>query len=96
MPVIDRGWNRLVLAADVLRPTNDAQTLNMGADWRIADMVSIRAGYQSLFKAESENGLTLGVGLDLEISGMAIVFDYSFQYFGKLGMLNTTSLALTF
>jgi len=59
-------------------------------------MVSIRAGYQSLFKAESENGLTLGVGLDLEISGMAIVFDYSFQYFGKLGMLNTTSLALTF
>ncbi|RKY56308.1 MAG: hypothetical protein DRP93_01665 [Candidatus Neomarinimicrobiota bacterium] len=96
MPVIDKGWNRLVLAADVMRPTNDAQTLNMGLDWRIADMVSIRAGYQSLFKAERENGLTLGVGLNLEISGMAIVFDYSFQYFGKLGMLNTTSLALTF
>ena len=96
MPVIDRGWNRLVLAADVMRPTNDAQTLNLGLDWKIADMVSLRAGYQSLFKAEKENGLTLGIGVDLEISGMAIVFDYSFQHFGKLGMLNTTSLALTF
>jgi hypothetical protein len=96
MPVIDRGWNRLMLAADVVRPTNDAQTLNMGADWKIADMVSIRAGYQSIFKSEKENGLTLGMGIDLEISGMAIVFDYSFQSFGKLGMLNTTSLAITF
>lgn len=96
MPVIDSRTNRLVLGADVMRPTNDAQTLNLGADWRIANMVSIRAGYQSLFKAEKENGLTLGIGLDLEISGMSIVFDYSFQHFGRLGMLNTTSLALTF
>ena len=96
MPVVDRGWNRLMLAADVVRPTNDAQTLNIGADWKIADMVSIRAGYQSMFKTEKENGLTLGMGIDLEISGMAIVFDYSFQSFGRLGMLNTTSLAITF
>lgn len=96
MPVIDSRMNRLVLAADVMRPTNDAQTLNLGADWRIADIVSLRAGYQSMFKAEKENGLTLGIGLNLDISGMAIVFDYSFQHFGRLGMLNTTSLALTF
>ena len=96
MPLIDKGWNRLVLAADVMRPTNDAQTLNIGADWTIANMVSVRAGYQSMFKSEKENGLTLGVGIDLDISRMAIVFDYSFQYYGRLGMLNTTSLALTF
>ncbi|MEA2077819.1 MAG: PorV/PorQ family protein [Candidatus Marinimicrobia bacterium] len=96
MPVIDRGWNRLVLAADVMRPINDAQTINLGADWRIADIISLRAGYQSLLKADRENGLTLGVGVDIEISGLAIVFDYSFQYFGTLGMLNTTSLAVTF
>ena len=96
MPVIQSNWNRLVIAADVMRPTNDAQTLNIGADWKIADMVSVRAGYQSMFKAERENGLTLGLGIDLSISGMAFVFDYSFQSFGKLGMLNTTSLALTF
>jgi hypothetical protein len=96
MPVVDKGWNRLVLAADVMRPTNDAQTLNIGADWTIADMVSLRAGYQSMFKSDKENGLTLGIGIDLEISGMTIVFDYSFQHFGRLGMLNTTSLALTF
>ena len=96
MPLIDKGWNKLVVAADVMRPTNDAQTLNLGADWTIADMISLRAGYQSMFKTEKENGLTLGVGVDLDISGMKIVFDYSFQHFGRLGMLNTTSLALTF
>jgi hypothetical protein len=96
MPVIDRGMTHLVLAADVMRPTNDAQTLNLGADLKIANMLSIRAGYQSLFKAERENGLTLGLGLDINISGYAVVFDYSFQHFGKLGILNTTSLAFTF
>lgn len=96
LPVIDRGFTRLILSGDVMRPTNDAQTLNLGADLRIADIVSIRAGYQALFKEERENGLTLGVGIDLKVSGMAIVFDYGFQYFGKLGMLNTTSFALTF
>lgn len=96
MPVIDRDMTSLVLAADVLRPTNDAQMLNLGADLKIANMISVRAGYQSLFKSKGENGLTLGVGLNVNISGYQIVFDYSFQHFGKLGMLNTTSLAFTF
>ncbi len=96
MPVIDRGPTRLLLAADVMRPTNNAQMLNVGADLRIADIISLRAGYQSLFREEAENGLTLGLGLDIGISGYAVVFDYSFQNFGKLGILNTTSLALTF
>ncbi|MDD3095874.1 MAG: PorV/PorQ family protein [Candidatus Neomarinimicrobiota bacterium] len=96
MPVIDRDLTSLVLAADVMRPTNDAQILNLGADLKIANMVSVRAGYQSLFKSESENGLTLGLGLNVDISGYQIVFDYGFQYFGKLGMLNTTSFTLTF
>jgi len=96
MPVIDNDAAKLVLAADVMRPTNDAQSLNIGADLRIADMLSLRAGYQSLFKKEHENGLTVGVGLDIDISGYAIVFDYSFQSFGRLGVLNTTSLALSF
>ncbi|MDZ7797851.1 MAG: hypothetical protein U5N56_12840 [Candidatus Marinimicrobia bacterium] len=96
MPVIDNGAVRMLLAADVMRPTNNAQTLNIGTDLRIADIISLRAGYQSLFKEDRENGLTLGIGLDIEISGYAIVFDYGFQQFGKLGILNTTSLALTF
>lgn len=96
MPLVNTRNNKLVLAADVMRPTNDAQTLNLGADWTIANIVSVRAGYQSLFKTERENGLTLGLGLNLEISGMSVVFDYSFQHFGRLGMLNTTSFALTF
>ncbi len=96
MPVLNTRNNRLVLAADVVRPTNDAQTLNLGADWMIANIISVRAGYQSLFKSESESGLTLGLGLNLNISGMNIIFDYSFQNYGRLGMLNTTSFALTF
>ncbi|MCK4812760.1 MAG: PorV/PorQ family protein [Candidatus Marinimicrobia bacterium] len=96
MPVIDKGFTKLLLAGDVMRSTNDAQTINLGADLRIADIISLRAGYQSLMKAERENGLTLGVGIDIEISGYSIIFDYGFQSFGKLGMLNTTSLALTF
>ncbi len=96
MPLIDKDAVRMLLAADVMRPTNNAQTLNIGTDLRIADIISLRAGYQSLFKEDRENGLTLGIGLDIEISGYAIVFDYGFQQFGKLGILNTTSLALTF
>jgi len=96
MPVVNTRSNKLVLAADVMRPTNDAQVLNLGMDWEIANMISVRAGYQSMFKAERENGLTLGLGLDLEISGISLVFDYSFQHYGRLGMLNTTSFALTF
>jgi hypothetical protein len=96
MPLIDRDMTSFIVAADVMRPTNDAQMLNLGADLRIANMLSLRAGYQSLFNSGSENGLTLGVGLNVNISGYAILFDYSFQHFGKLGVLNTTSLAFTF
>lgn len=96
-PLVDRGETKMMLAADFVRPTNDAQTVNVGMDISIADIVSMRAGYQSLFKEEHEGGLTFGIGLDvINISGYALVFDYAFQSYGKLGNYSTTSISLKF
>ncbi len=92
MPVIDRTGQLFAERRCVGRPTVDALSVQTCT----YNVISLRAGYQSLFREEAENGLTLGLGLDIGISGYAVVFDYSFQNFGKLGILNTTSLALTF
>lgn len=57
--------NRLLLLVDALHPNDNAEALNLGAEWTLRGLLSLRAGYQTLFQPDSELGLTLGFGLNL-------------------------------
>lgn len=52
------------------------------------------AGAYDTDKSDSMDGLTLGGGLDYEIAGYGLGFDYAFKHYGVLGSRNIFSVSL--
>ncbi|MFA7709786.1 MAG: PorV/PorQ family protein [Candidatus Neomarinimicrobiota bacterium] len=96
MPIISNKLIAMTLAGDVVRPTDNSQVLNCGADILVMKMISLRAGYQALFRETKQQGLTAGMGLKLPIQYADIIFDYTYQEYGFFGNISTLSLTIGF
>lgn len=95
MNVINAGDNRLTIAADAVHPSDNLQSANVGAEYAWNNLLFLRAGYKSLFIPNSQEGLTLGVGLRYEINMHLIVkLDYGFENYGLLKNLQEFSLSV--
>jgi len=86
----------LVLAADALHPNNNYESINLGLEYALLNKFFVRAGQKALFLADTEEGLTLGVGLHIPMRSMSVRFDYGYEYFGRLKDIQNFSLALDF
>jgi len=89
---------KLTVAADALVPSNDYQSLNVGAEFSFMDIFSIRGGYNSLFLKDAEGGLSIGAGVDSKMlfSSAIVKFDYAFRDFGKLKNVHSFSVGIKF
>ncbi len=104
MDVVKNDFIRGTIAVDALRPSDNAESINVGAEIAWQDMLFLRGGYQSLFSQESpfdkvdqQNGLSLGAGVKIPIQGFASTqFDYAFNKFGVFGNLDTIALSIGF
>ncbi len=89
---------RLILAFDVLFPNDNSQYVNVGGELALLDnLIAFRAGYKTLFLDNSQEGLTLGAGLnydDLEYFGISV--DYAYQQFKYLGDTHSFGVILRF
>lgn len=95
MDVLRLGDNRLTVAADAIHPSDNLQSANVGAEYSWNNFLFVRAGYKSLFLPNSQEGLTLGVGLRYEIDTHLIVkLDYGFENYGLLKNLQEFSLSI--
>lgn len=83
-PVQVTDNNRIELAVDAFHPNDNTESVSFGAEWLLMNALALRAGYQNLFLRDSEVGLTLGTGLQLEIGGYAFHFDYAWADHGRL------------
>lgn len=95
-PLINNRFMRVLIAADAVRPTDNSQVLNLGTEISILKMLSLRGGYQTMFRTEKQEGLTLGLGLDVPLSSVRFGIDLSYQDFGLFGNLQTTAINITF
>ncbi len=97
MDVIKTSDSRLTLAVDALHPSDNVQTMNVGGEYSFNEFVSLRFGYKSLFVPGSEEGLTLGIGLNYDItSQFNIKFDYGYENYGLLKDLQEFGLTIGF
>jgi len=97
MDVVNSSENRVTLAADAIHPSDNLQSMNVGAEYCWNNLVSARVGYKSLFTPNSEEGLTLGVGLNYEItSHFSVKFDYGYESYGLLQNIQKFALAVAF
>jgi hypothetical protein len=93
-----KGYEKsnLLLAVDAMHPNDDYESVNVGCEYVFNNMFSIRAGYKSLFNQESEEGLSLGAGLNYPIGGVRLLLDYAYHDFGVLNYIQKYTIGLEF
>ncbi|NQT27229.1 PorV/PorQ family protein [candidate division KSB1 bacterium] len=97
MNVIEVGPHHLMLAVDALRPSDNTEILNVGGELVLQNMVFLRAGYKSLFRENSEEGLTFGCGLNMPLGpSLSWQFDYTYADFGLFEQIQMFSVGLMF
>lgn len=95
MDLVKKESVMLTVECDALRPSDNVEVVNLGAEATLLNLVCLRAGYKSLFQNDSEEGLTLGGGLKYDRPGsLGIEVNYAYQKFGRFGNINTFSIAI--
>ncbi|MBI9071092.1 MAG: PorV/PorQ family protein [Melioribacteraceae bacterium] len=90
--LINNENSKVIIAADALHPNDNAESVNVGTEFRYKNLLAFRAGYRSLFLKDSEEGLTLGGGLLLESYGIRL--DYAYESFGNFNSIQKYTLHL--
>lgn len=93
--------HRLVLEIDALHPNNNAESLNLGAQYEIElpafGSFYLRGGYKALFLENSEYGASFGAGLiNRMMHRMALKVDYTYRDIGILGAVHAYSFGVLF
>jgi len=89
--------HKLTLALDALHPSDNHESVNVGAEYTFMNLLSLRGGYKSLFLDSSEETFALGFGIQKQIIGnITLYFDYSYQDFGRLSDIQKFSFGMTF
>ncbi len=95
--IIDMEDHVFTIAVDALHPNDNDESLNVGAEYVLYDLIALRGGYKSLFLDNSEEGFTLGVGLKYTFApGLGLYIDYAYQEFGVLDYTQHFTLGLRF
>ena len=85
------------VTADALHPINNSESVNLGTEVKLFNMLFLRGGYHALFQTDTETGMTLGAGLNYKLFGSSnIRVDYAFADMGRLGEISRFTLGLTF
>lgn len=84
MPIQMNESNKITLAVDAFHPSDNTESMSVGAEYLFERFLALRAGYQNMFLEDSEVGLTLGAGIEYELSGYVFNFDYSWADHGRL------------
>jgi len=99
--LLNTPTNRITLAVDALHPNNNYEYMNTGMQYRLSLWeqleIKLRGGYKTLFLTDSVQGLALGFGLKLQISGSGYLrVDYAFSDMGELGKINSYTVSMIF
>jgi len=97
MDVFEMNQARLTLAADALRPSDNTEIINIGSELQLAKMVFFRSGYKSLFRKDSEEGLTVGTGFRITVPNMMILdIDYTWADFKLFETIQMFAVGIQF
>lgn len=94
---IKTDMHTFTIGIDASHPNDNAESLNIGGEYVFMNMIALRGGYKSLFLDNTEEGLTLGFGVNYNFNpGLGIFVDYAYQDFGKLKNTQQFSLGIRF
>ncbi len=95
MNLIKNRYIRLTGAMDANHPNDNTEYLNSGLELAYNEMFFVRAGYKSLFMRNSEEGLTLGGGINYKFSDQfTVMFNYGWANYGRLESVQFIDIGL--
>jgi long-subunit fatty acid transport protein len=90
-------FGTLSLAVDALHPSDNYESVNIGAEYAFDDMLYFRGGWKSLGLVEAEDRFTLGCGVKQFVFGnIKFSVDYAYQDFARLKNAQKISLGVIF
>jgi len=90
--VIQTEDHEILLAADYVHPNDNFSSVNVGAEYGFMNHFFIRAGYKAIGLTDSQEGLSLGVGINYQFIGV----DYSNVKTTYLGYMQQFTVDLNF
>ncbi len=87
---------RMLLVADAFHPNDNSESVSLGAEYALKDLIAVRAGYQNLFLKDSEVGLTFGAGVHARYEAVQYRVDYAWADQGRLGNSQRLTVGLGF
>ena len=97
MNILNREWNQITAVVDARHPNDNEESVNLGIEYGFKHRFFLRSGYQAMFEAESESGLTLGMGILYYLSPSAqLHFDYGYADWGRLSDVHRITVEIGF
>ena len=94
---LDTEIHSFTISADAIHPNDYNESVNIGCEYGLKQRFFFRAGYKSLFMAESIEGLTAGFGLIYYLTDfIPMKVDYAYADFGRLQSVHRISLEIGF
>ncbi len=89
--------NRLILAIDAAHPSDDYESVDLGAEYVFDNFIALRGGYNSLFLESAEERFTMGFGIQQNLIGSTqITIDYAYQEYRRLKNAQKFSIGIIF
>lgn len=88
----------LTLAMDALHPSDNDESISLGAEYGFQRFLYVRGGFHSLFLTDAEGGISLGGGLAQELfgGGASVHIDYAYSDLGRLGGFHSVAVLVQF
>ena len=95
--IYDTKYLRITTAIDAFHPINNTESINLGCEIAIVNMLFLRSGYKAFGQQDTEEGFTFGGGINYKLFGQSnIKLDYAYTDFGRLKNSNRFTLQLNF
>jgi opacity protein-like surface antigen len=90
-------YHCFTFSTDAIHPNDYGESINSGFEYGYKDRFFLRTGYKSLFKKDSEEGLTAGIGLIYFLTDfLPMHVDYAYADFGRLNSVHRFTVEIGF
>ncbi|HFE63070.1 MAG TPA: PorV/PorQ family protein [Caldithrix sp.] len=97
MDILRMGNSSLMMLSDAVIPSDNSTIINVGGEFNWNQIFFLRAGYKSLLREDTEEGLTAGLGIKYFVPGLGRVsFDYAYNDYGLLEQIHVLGLGFSF
>lgn len=97
MNVLNERYFKVKVAVDAVHPNDNKEYVNTGLEFGYNDMIYLRGGYKALFLPNSIQGLTLGAGINYDLTPqLRFTFNYAYADYGDLNDVQFFDIGLVF